>query len=72
MLSHILFAEPIGQSWIQLSELALAFFLSALIGLEREMRQKTISSYVRPSNRYRTDDTGVRYPTHGFRVAYSL
>lgn len=41
MLSHILFAEPIGQSWIQLSELALAFFLSALIGLEREMRQKS-------------------------------
>jgi putative Mg2+ transporter-C (MgtC) family protein len=41
MLNHMLFAETIGQSWIQLSELALAFVLSALIGLEREMRQKS-------------------------------
>jgi len=41
MLSHMLFLEPNGQSWIQLSELALAFVLSALIGLEREMRQKS-------------------------------
>src|SRR6185437_9839476 len=39
MLSHMLFLEPNGQSWIQLSE--LAFVLSALIGLEREMRQKS-------------------------------
>jgi putative Mg2+ transporter-C (MgtC) family protein len=37
----MLFLEPNGQSWIQLSELALAFVLSALIGLEREMRQKS-------------------------------
>jgi putative Mg2+ transporter-C (MgtC) family protein len=41
MLNQMLFAEPIGQSWVQLSELALAFFLSALIGLEREIRQKS-------------------------------
>src|SRR6202020_1000246 len=41
MLNHILFGEPIGQSWLQLSELALAFVLSALIGLEREIRQKS-------------------------------
>ena len=41
MLSQMLFAEPIGQSWVQLSELALAFVLSALIGLEREIRQKS-------------------------------
>ncbi len=41
MLSQMLFAEPIGQSWMQLSELALAFVLSALIGLEREIRQKS-------------------------------
>ena len=34
MLSQMLFAEPIGQSWVQLTELALAFVLSALIGLE--------------------------------------
>src|ERR1700743_1439632 len=29
------------QSWIQLAELALAFILSASIGLEREIRQKS-------------------------------
>ena len=40
-LNHMLFGEPIGQSWLQLSELALAFVLSALIGLEREVRQKS-------------------------------
>jgi putative Mg2+ transporter-C (MgtC) family protein len=33
--------EPIGQNWLQLSELGLAFILSALIGLEREFRQKS-------------------------------
>ena len=41
MPSHLLFGEPLGQSWIQLTELALAFVLSALIGLEREIRQKS-------------------------------
>jgi putative Mg2+ transporter-C (MgtC) family protein len=41
MAAHMLFGEPIGQSWFQLSELALAFVLSALIGLEREIRQKS-------------------------------
>jgi hypothetical protein len=35
------FAEPTGQGWLQFSELALALVLSALIGLEREMRQKS-------------------------------
>jgi putative Mg2+ transporter-C (MgtC) family protein len=30
-----------GQGWLQLSELAIAFILSALIGLEREYRQKS-------------------------------
>jgi putative Mg2+ transporter-C (MgtC) family protein len=30
-----------GQTWIQLSELGLAFVLSALIGLEREIRHKS-------------------------------
>lgn len=30
-----------GQSWVQLGELTLAFVLSALVGLEREMRQKS-------------------------------
>jgi len=33
--------EPIGQDWLQLAELGLAFVLSALIGLEREFRQKS-------------------------------
>lgn len=33
--------EPTGQTWLQLGELGLAFILSALIGLEREIRQKS-------------------------------
>ncbi|HTU70831.1 MAG TPA: MgtC/SapB family protein [Candidatus Baltobacteraceae bacterium] len=33
--------EPIGESWPQLAELGLALILSALIGLEREYRQKS-------------------------------
>jgi putative Mg2+ transporter-C (MgtC) family protein len=33
--------ESPGQGWLQISELALAFLLSALIGLEREFRQKS-------------------------------
>jgi putative Mg2+ transporter-C (MgtC) family protein len=41
MASHMLYGEPIGQSWLQLAELGLAFVLSALIGLEREIRQKS-------------------------------
>ena len=36
-----LLGEPTGQTWIQLAELALAFILSASIGLEREIRQKS-------------------------------
>ena len=36
-----LIGEPIGQSSLQLAELALAFVLSASIGLEREIRQKS-------------------------------
>lgn len=35
------FGEPVGQGWLQIGELALAFVLSALIGLEREIRQKS-------------------------------
>jgi putative Mg2+ transporter-C (MgtC) family protein len=33
--------EPFGQGWLQIGELALAFVLSALIGLEREIRHKS-------------------------------
>ncbi len=32
---------PAGQEWLQMSELGLAFLLSALVGLEREIRQKS-------------------------------
>jgi putative Mg2+ transporter-C (MgtC) family protein len=34
------FAEPSGQGWPHIAALALAFALSALIGLEREIRDK--------------------------------
>jgi len=34
------FGEPIGQGWTQVGELAVAFGLSAVIGLEREIKQK--------------------------------
>lgn len=37
----MLLAAPAGQSWSQLGYLGLAFVLSALIGLERELRQKS-------------------------------
>jgi putative Mg2+ transporter-C (MgtC) family protein len=40
-MSSMLFAEPVGQGWLQFAELALALVLSALIGLEREIRQKS-------------------------------
>jgi putative Mg2+ transporter-C (MgtC) family protein len=33
--------EPIGQGWLQLGELGLALVLSALIGIEREIKQKS-------------------------------
>ncbi len=33
--------EPTGQGWLQMGELGSAFLLSALIGLERELRQKS-------------------------------
>jgi putative Mg2+ transporter-C (MgtC) family protein len=36
-----LLGEPTGQTWVQLAELALAFILSASIGLECEIRQKS-------------------------------
>jgi putative Mg2+ transporter-C (MgtC) family protein len=40
-MMRMFFAEPIGQGWLQFSELGLALVLSAVIGLEREMRQKS-------------------------------
>lgn len=33
-------SEPIGQGWQQVGELVVAFGLSALIGMERELKQK--------------------------------
>src|SRR5271154_5400878 len=35
------FGELAGQGWLQIGELALAFVLSALIGVKREIRQKS-------------------------------
>src|ERR1700683_599230 len=35
------FGELAGQGWMQIGELGLAFVLSALIGLEREIRHKS-------------------------------
>jgi putative Mg2+ transporter-C (MgtC) family protein len=35
------FLDLTGQGWLQLQELTLAFVLSALVGLEREIRQKS-------------------------------
>ncbi len=35
------FGELTGQGWVQIGELALAFVLSALIGVEREIRHKS-------------------------------
>jgi putative Mg2+ transporter-C (MgtC) family protein len=34
------FGEPTGEGWSQIAEFAIAFGLSALIGLERELKQK--------------------------------
>ena len=55
MLNHMLLGESIRQSWLQLSELALAFVLSALIGLEREIGQKER----RPAHRRWKPDVGL-------------
>jgi len=46
-MQSMLFPEPIDQSWLQFAELGLALVLSALIGLEREIRQKSagLSTY---------------------------
>jgi putative Mg2+ transporter-C (MgtC) family protein len=41
MMSSYLYPEPVGQGLLQFAELALALLLSALIGLEREIRQKS-------------------------------
>ena len=38
---EVSFGEPTGQGWLQFAELGLALVLSALIGLEREIRQKS-------------------------------
>jgi putative Mg2+ transporter-C (MgtC) family protein len=35
------FGQTAGQGWLQIEELGLAFVLSALIGLEREIRHKS-------------------------------
>lgn len=40
MVIHAAFGEPTGQGWSQIGELAIAFGLSAVIGLERELKQR--------------------------------
>jgi hypothetical protein len=35
------FGEPVGQGWLQFEELGLTLLLSARIGLEREIGQKS-------------------------------
>ncbi|TWP36849.1 MgtC/SapB family protein [Leekyejoonella antrihumi] len=40
MIIHAAFDEPVGQGWTQIGELAIAFGLSAVIGLERELKQR--------------------------------
>jgi len=39
--SAVVLATADGEGWLQVGELALAFVLSAVIGLERELRQKS-------------------------------
>ena len=41
---NTLLGEPIGQTLLQLVEIGIAFVLSALIGLKREIRQKSRGS----------------------------
>ncbi len=41
MLLALPFGEPTGQGWLQIGELGVALVLSAAIGLERELRQKS-------------------------------
>ena len=41
MMELAAWGEPTGQGWAQIGELGLAFVLSAAIGLEREVRQKS-------------------------------
>src|SRR5579864_6528302 len=38
---NALLGDPSGQTCLQLADLGIAFLLSALIGLEREIRQKS-------------------------------
>ena len=40
-MQSVFFGEPVGQGWVQFTELGLALLLSALIGLEREIGQKS-------------------------------
>ena len=52
-MQSMLFPEPIGQSWLQFAELGLALVLSSLIGLEREIRQKSAGRGLTPLRRPR-------------------
>jgi putative Mg2+ transporter-C (MgtC) family protein len=41
MLDALMLVEPPGQGWTQIGELALALLLCSLIGLERQLKQKS-------------------------------
>ncbi len=41
LVANTILGEPTGQGWKQIIEIAFAFILSSLIGLEREIRQKS-------------------------------
>jgi putative Mg2+ transporter-C (MgtC) family protein len=41
MLDALMLVEPSGQGWTQIGELALALLLCSLIGLERQLKQKS-------------------------------
>jgi putative Mg2+ transporter-C (MgtC) family protein len=40
-VTAVAFGEPVGQGWTQISYLGIALLLSAAIGMEREIRQKS-------------------------------
>lgn len=69
---NFLYAEPLGETWVQFGELALALLLSTLIGLEREFRAKSAglrthtlvgvaAALIMLVSKYGFGDTTVRY-----------
>jgi uncharacterized membrane protein YhiD involved in acid resistance len=72
---NMLLGEPLGQTWLQLVELGLAFVLSALIGLEREIRQKsagfrtyTLVGFLHSSYSFRNVGSQIFYSRTGLSL----